>query len=94
MPWLWFGSSLLVATALVPVYLFHRHILRKYLPYLYRIFQEKPLFIVPFGQPIADAEEVVLATTNNLNLHGCYLKTAGPRKGVLLFGRAQEKVMQ
>src|SRR5207302_11290146 len=67
-------------------YLFDRHILRKYLPYLYRIFQEKPLFISPIGQPIPDAEEVLLSTTNNLRLHGCYLKASSPRKGVILFG--------
>jgi alpha-beta hydrolase superfamily lysophospholipase len=84
--WLWTGLGLLALAILVPLYLFHRHIFRKYLPYLYRIFQEKPLFIIPVGQPIADAEEVQLRTTNNLTLHGCYLKTAGPRRGVILFG--------
>jgi len=84
--WLWVGLALLVLAALVPVYLFHLHIFRKYLPFLYRIFQEKPLFIVPQGQPIPNAEEVVLATTNNVKLHGCYWKAQGPRKGTILFG--------
>jgi uncharacterized protein len=84
--WLWVGLSVLLASTLVSAYLFHLHIFRKYLPYLYRIFQEKPLFIVPHGQVIADAEEVVLSTTNNLELNGCYLKARGPRKGVILFG--------
>jgi alpha-beta hydrolase superfamily lysophospholipase len=83
---LWVGLGLLVLALAVPLYLFHRHVFRKFLPYLYRIFQEKPLFIVPQGQPVADAEEAVLPTTNNLRLHGCYLKTPGPRKGVILFG--------
>ncbi|HWY86797.1 MAG TPA: hypothetical protein VNX28_08730, partial [Gemmataceae bacterium] len=86
MMWLWVGLGLLVLAVALPLYLFHLHIFRRYLPFLYRIFQEKPLFIVPVGQPITDAEEVVLATTNNLSLHGCYLKASGPRKGVLLFG--------
>ena len=51
-----------------------------------RIFQEKPLFIIPIGQPVANAEEVTISTTNGLELHGCYLKAIGPRKGVVLFG--------
>ncbi len=71
---------------LVPRYLFHLHIFRKYLPYLYRIFQEKPLFIIPIGQPIANAEEVTLATTNNVKLHGCYLKAQRTAQGSGLFG--------
>jgi pimeloyl-ACP methyl ester carboxylesterase len=84
--WLWVGLAVLVLAVAVPLYLFHRHIFRRYLPFLYRIFQEKPLFIVPHGQPVPDAEEVVLATTNQLRLHGCYLKTSSPRLGVILFG--------
>lgn len=86
MVWLWVGMSLLILAIAVPLYLFHRYIFRKYMPHLYRIFQEKPLFIVPFGNPIAEAEDVTLATTNDLKLHGCYLKTSGRRKGVILFG--------
>lgn len=84
--WLWVGLACFVLAVAVPLYLFHLHIFRKYLPYLYRIFQEKPLFIVPQGQPIPDAEEVVLATTHGLKLNGCYLKAAGVRQGVILFG--------
>ncbi len=86
MIWLWIVLAVLLLGTLVPAYLFHRHILRKYLPYLYRIFQEKPLFIVPHGAPIADAEEVQLPTTHDLTLRGCYLRSRGPRKGVILFG--------
>ncbi len=63
MIWLWVGLALLVSTAAVLLYLFHLHIFRKYLPYLYRIFQEKPLFIVPLGQPDPDAESVVLPSS-------------------------------
>jgi alpha-beta hydrolase superfamily lysophospholipase len=84
--WLWVGLGLLVLAVVVPLYLFHLHIFRRYLPYLYRIFQEKPLFIIPIGQPIPSAEEVQLATTHGLTLHGCYLKASGPRRGVILFG--------
>src|SRR5262245_21115116 len=85
MIWLWVGLALFLAIAL-PLYLFHRHIFRKYLPFLYRIFQEKPLFIIPNGQPIDNAEPVTIKTTNDLKLHGCYLQARGTRKGVLLFG--------
>ncbi len=86
MTWLWIGLGALVLVVLVFPYLLHLHIVRKYLPYLYRIFQEKPLFNIPRGQPITDAEEVTLASTNDVTLHGCYLKAKGARKGVVLFG--------
>lgn len=84
--WLWVALGLLVLAVVTPLYLLHLHIFRRYLPYLYRIFQEKPLFIIPIGQPVANAEEVTISTTNGLELHGCYLKAIGPRKGVVLFG--------
>jgi alpha-beta hydrolase superfamily lysophospholipase len=58
----------------------------RYLHYLVRIFQEKPLFIVPRGQPIPEAEDVRFPTSDGLTLAGCYLKAAGPRRGVILFG--------
>ncbi|MSQ92957.1 MAG: alpha/beta fold hydrolase [Gemmataceae bacterium] len=64
----------------------HLYIRRTYVPVVVRIFQEKPLFIMPFGQPVADAEEVALMTPDGLTLHGCYLRATQPRKGVLLFG--------
>jgi pimeloyl-ACP methyl ester carboxylesterase len=54
---------------------------------LSRIFLEKPLFVIPRGQPVADAEEVELTSADGLKLRGCYLKhTAADRKGVILFG--------
>jgi pimeloyl-ACP methyl ester carboxylesterase len=54
---------------------------------LTRIFLEKPLFIIPRGQPVADAEEVVLTSSDGIRLRGCYLKhIAANRKGVILFG--------
>src|SRR4051812_35255396 len=57
-----------------------------YLDYLVRIFQERPLFIVPRGQPVPGAEDVRLPTSHGLTLRGCYLKTSRPRQGVILFG--------
>lgn len=59
----------------------------KYMGYLTRIFQEKPLFVVPRGEPPADAEDVAVTAADGLTLRGCYLKTPAPaRKGVILFG--------
>jgi pimeloyl-ACP methyl ester carboxylesterase len=51
-----------------------------------RIFQEKPLFIIPRGQPLDTAETVRFPTQDGLTLTGCYLKAQGPRRGVILFG--------
>ncbi len=64
----------------------HYVIVRYYLQHAVRIFQEKPLFIIPFGQPVPYAETVSFATSNGLSLRGCYLPAAGPRKGVIMFG--------
>src|SRR5262249_27665896 len=51
-----------------------------------RIFQEKPLFVVPRGQPDPEAEEVRFPTPDGLTLFGCYWRTPRPRRGVILFG--------
>jgi pimeloyl-ACP methyl ester carboxylesterase len=52
-----------------------------------RIFREKPLFIIPRGQPTEGAEDIRFPTSDGLTLCGCYLKgTAPARKGVVLFG--------
>ncbi len=64
----------------------HFWLRRTYLDYMVRIFQEKPLFIVPRGQPVPQAEDVRFRTADGLSLYGCYLKAVGPRKGVILFG--------
>src|SRR5262249_40766048 len=64
----------------------HFYIFRTYLPYVVRIFQEPPLFIIPFGKQAADAEDVTFPSSHNLVLRGCYLRSGGPRKGVILFG--------
>ena len=55
--------------------------------YLLRIFQEKPLFIVPRGEKPEDADDVSVVADDGLTLRACYLKTtAAERKGVILFG--------
>src|SRR5262245_10887859 len=59
----------------------------RYLDYLVRIFQEKPLFIIPRGQPIPDAEDVDFRNADGQTLRGCYLRShVTPRQGVILFG--------
>ncbi len=58
----------------------------RYLDVITRIFTEKPLFMVPRGQPITDAEDVRFSSTDGRMLAGCYLKGAGQRRGVILFG--------
>ncbi len=90
MEWLWLtlgvlaGIALLAALAFTTLYWYVRI---RYLHYVVRIFEEKPLFIIPRGQPVADAEDVTLRTDDGLTLRGCYLKTTQPRRlGVILFG--------
>jgi pimeloyl-ACP methyl ester carboxylesterase len=88
--WLYFlliGLSVAASVILAAGLAFYWYLMRYYADYLVRIFQEKPLFIIPRGKPIPEAEEVQFATADGLTLRGCYLKTrrAG-RRGVILFG--------
>jgi fermentation-respiration switch protein FrsA (DUF1100 family) len=85
--WLGLGLMLCLPTAAV-VWLvaLHYYLRWRYLHLVVRIFQEKPLFIIPRGQPLPDAEDVRFATEDGQTLCGCYLKTFRPRKGVILFG--------
>lgn len=85
----WLGVALLCS---MPVLLFlalvflHIYIRVRYLRFLVRIFQEKPLFVIPRGQPLPGAGEVRFPTSDGLTLCGCYLRAAQPRRGVILFG--------
>jgi len=88
--WLWVtlavvaSPPVLVGLFLAVLYLYLRW---KYVPHLVRIFQVKPLFIVPKGQPTDDAEPVTFPAADGLTLRGCYVRTPAPaRKGVILFG--------
>jgi fermentation-respiration switch protein FrsA (DUF1100 family) len=85
-PWLWLVPLILVAVVLLAALGAHVFIRVRYLDVVKRIFQEKPLFILPFGQPVPGAEEVTLTTPDGITLRACYLKTDRPRKGVILFG--------
>jgi pimeloyl-ACP methyl ester carboxylesterase len=88
--WLWVGLTLVFTIALLAglfLLLLYIYLVVRYLDYLVRIFQERPFFIVPRGQPIEGAEGVRFPSTDGLMLHGCYLRTTAPqRQGVLLFG--------
>ena len=87
--WFYVGIAVLlippvaIGLFLAALYLFLRV---RYVPFLVRVFQEKPLFITPKGQPTDCAEHVTFTSVDGLTLRGCYLKTPGPRKGVILFG--------
>jgi dipeptidyl aminopeptidase/acylaminoacyl peptidase len=76
-----------VPLAMILYLVFQHYYLRwKYLHLMVRIFQEKPLFNIPRGQPLGEAEEVRFPTTDGLMLQGCYLAARQPRRGVILFG--------
>src|SRR5947209_7433878 len=59
--WFWVGVAVLlvppIAFGLVMAALY-LYIRWKYMGFLVRIFQEKPLFVIPRGQPTDDAEHV------------------------------------
>jgi pimeloyl-ACP methyl ester carboxylesterase len=85
--WLWISLGIVATIIIVVLPLaLHIHIVINYIPVVVRIFQEKPIFIMPFGQPVPDAEEITLMTHDGVALRACYLRAAKPRKGVLLFG--------
>ena len=77
------SPALLVGLAIVTMHLYVR---ATFLEHLVRIFREKPLFVIPRGQPIDGADLVWLTTADGLRLRGCYFLAVGPRKGVILFG--------
>lgn len=85
----WLGILLLCTGSLVvgiiALYM-HGRVMWLYVPRLCRIFQEKPLFIIPRGQPAEGAEAVRFTTEDGKSLNGCYLKARGRRRGVILFG--------
>jgi pimeloyl-ACP methyl ester carboxylesterase len=85
----WLGLAVLWSVPLLAAGVLasqHFYLRWKYLHLMVRIFQEKPLFVIPRGQPLAEAEDVRFPTGEGLTLRGCYLATARPRRGVILFG--------
>ena len=88
--WFWLGVAILtvppVAYGLVmaALYLYVRW---KYMGFLTRIFQEKPLFVVPRGEPRPDAEDVTVPRPTGWR--SAAATSAPPRRsaaGVILFG--------
>ncbi len=82
--WSGVGIVLSVPLAILIIFLYLRW---HYLEFVIRIFQEKPFFIIPRGQPVPEAENVSFRTPDGLTLSGCYFRTTvWRRKGVILFG--------
>ncbi len=77
------SAVLLVALAFGLVVLYVRN---RYLDQIVRIFEERPLFIIPRGKPLPGVDEIAFPTDGGLTLRGCYLPGRGPRRGVILFG--------
>jgi dipeptidyl aminopeptidase/acylaminoacyl peptidase len=78
-----FSVSAGIALWLVGMYFY---LYWRYGEHVFRIFVEKPLFIIPRGQPVPEGEEVSFPTTDGLTLRGVYFKSPRQRRGVILFG--------
>ncbi len=86
---MWILCAIAVSALVLPACIFvtlHVVYRVRFLEQVIRIFEVKPLFIVPQGTPVEDGEEVLFTNSTNLNLRGYYLRSLQPRKGVLLFG--------
>jgi pimeloyl-ACP methyl ester carboxylesterase len=88
--WIWLAVAFICGpvpiggTAVLSFYLYYRW---KFRGTIVRIFEEKPLFIIPRGTPIDGAECVDIPVANGLKIRGTYIRHyAGERKGVILFG--------
>ena len=59
MIWLWIGLGVILGLPLAFSFLFlliYFYLKIKFLDFVLRIFQERPLFIIPRGQPVKDAQ--------------------------------------
>jgi fermentation-respiration switch protein FrsA (DUF1100 family) len=87
---LWIGLAVIASAALsivAFVVFFYFYLLYRFRDFVVRVFEERPLFVIPRGQPIPEAEDVRFPTADGLMLSGCYLRTPSPRRdGVILFG--------
>jgi len=86
----WIAWTVLAAVPVFAAFVFASYLSfrRKYLAQVVRIFEERPLFIIPRGNPDPAAEEVTFPTVDGLTLRGCYLsaRRGEARRGVILFG--------
>jgi alpha-beta hydrolase superfamily lysophospholipase len=76
----------LVGLAGIASLIFWIYLRTQFLGPLVRIFEERPLFIIPRGRPITSGEEVRFPGGDGLMLHGWYWPTPARRRGVILFG--------
>ncbi len=77
------GPMLLVVMASVGL---HYFLCWKYITVISRIFTEKPLFLLPTGDPPVDAEDLTIVTSDGKRLRACYLSARAPRRGVIWYG--------
>jgi pimeloyl-ACP methyl ester carboxylesterase len=86
--WIAGGALIVLAVAALAVGVsFYLYIRRNFLEHIIRIFQERPLFIIPRGKPFTDGEEVFFPGPDSVTLHGWYLPASEKRRrGVVLFG--------
>lgn len=71
---------------LVTVAAFLAYIHLRYVRYIVRIFEEKPLFFPLRAKPADDAEDVRFPTADGLSLAGSYFRTTAARRlGVVVF---------
>ncbi|GIW79691.1 MAG: hypothetical protein KatS3mg105_1498 [Gemmatales bacterium] len=90
MEWLWYaivGIVCLSGAVWTGNRLFQDYLISRYGKHLVRGFEEKPIFIIPRGQPLESAENVYFHSSDGYQLCGCYLRTPASRRlGVILFG--------
>ncbi len=84
--WLAVGVLTIAGLLILLIAAVHTYYRVRFIDQVVRIFEEKPVFILPRGLPAHDAEDVTIESAGGLQLRGCYLKARGPRKGVILFG--------
>ncbi len=78
-------ASLFALTA-VGVAAFYYYSKWNYLPIVVRIFEEKPVFKHHKADPVVDAEEFRIPTTDGLTLAACLIRSQAPeKKGLVLF---------
>ena len=85
--WLLVAPATLAVLCVLACALIHVYYRIKFLDQVVRIFEEKPLFIIPRGQPDPTVERVTFRAIDGAKLSGCYLRhRAIERRGVILFG--------
>ena len=87
--WFWTGLAIMFsapAANLLSLVGLHFYLRWKYLHLMVRIFQEKPLFIIPRGQPQANAEDVPFPDHRRPDAARLLSQDVCPGDGVILFG--------